>query len=420
MFSRNRLFFIFVALFLFTGSSKNVFSAEDQPAFDTIAKDIQAAVKTLEYPDQVGQDLVNLVKDWKCVAWEQKLSQAKQDLEAKKITADQAAEIENDVAKELFQQIGKEIASDDDPLRYFPLAKVLQDKKANTVGYCQVYSIVGNAIGLSIKCIYSFEPSNEPLPSKKRHLNCCLDLSNGKSAVADFSCNLFSKPFILKEEFTEEGNYWEAKDKNLLGIHSRIQVWDNKGLASIVYLYRGMEIRKPEQAKDALTNFAKAVELNPKYTLAYVNRGLAYSRLRQHDEALADAAKAIELDPKSPEAYSCRGFAYFSADKITDATAAFDKSLSLNPKYVHAYYGRGMAYAKSGQYPEALADFDKTIELDPKYANGYYGRGRVEIYSGKLEEAKKDLLKAVELEPEMKDNIKALSDYYSLDLFPIL
>jgi tetratricopeptide (TPR) repeat protein len=240
----------------------------------------------------------------------------------------------------------------------------------------------------------------------------------GKSVMVDLACNSLSKPFVLKEEFTEDGDYWEAKDKNLLGIHSRIQVWDNKGLASVVHLYRGLEIKKPEKTKDALSFFAKAIDLNPKYTLAYVNRGLAYSRLGQHAAALADASKAVELDPKSSEAYCCRGYAYFFAEKITDALPEFDKSLSINPKHVHAYYGRGAAYSKSGQYAEAMADFDKSIEIDPKFANGYYGRGRTEISLGKLDEAKKDLLKAVELEPEMKEHIKAISDHYSLDIFP--
>ena len=98
----------FVATFVFSVSRG--FSGEDQPAFDAIAKDIQAGVKALEYPDEVGQDLVKMVKNWKCVEWKQKLSQAKQDLEAKKITADQAAQVEEEVAKELFQTIGKEIA----------------------------------------------------------------------------------------------------------------------------------------------------------------------------------------------------------------------------------------------------------------------------------------------------------------------
>ena len=62
MFSLNlRTFFnFFVALLLLTGSSKNGFSAEEQPAFDVIAKDVQTAVKALEYPDEVGQDLVKI------------------------------------------------------------------------------------------------------------------------------------------------------------------------------------------------------------------------------------------------------------------------------------------------------------------------------------------------------------------------
>ena len=234
------------------------FAEEAPSAFDAIAKDIQTAVKALEYPEEVGQDLVKMVQGWKCVEWKQKLSQAKQDLTEKKISTDQAAQIEEAVAKELFEQIGKEIAYDDDLYKFVLLDnKVLSQKKATSPGFAQLYSIVGNAVGLSMKIVYAFEPPGEVLPSKKRHLNCCVDLGDGRSIMIDHACGVISKPFVMHDEFTEDGNYCEAKGKEIPGIHGRIQIWENSALASIIYLYRGQQIKAPEQTKDALACFAK-------------------------------------------------------------------------------------------------------------------------------------------------------------------
>jgi tetratricopeptide (TPR) repeat protein len=38
--------------------------------------------------------------------------------------------------------------------------------------------------------------------------------------------------------------------------------------------------------------------LNPEYANAYYNRGIAYNDLKQYNEAIADYTKAIELNPK--------------------------------------------------------------------------------------------------------------------------
>src|SRR5208337_4309098 len=44
--------------------------------------------------------------------------------------------------------------------------------------------------------------------------------------------------------------------------------------------------------------FDKAILLNPNYTEAYFNRGLAYSSLGNNDKAITDYNKAIDLNPK--------------------------------------------------------------------------------------------------------------------------
>ena len=401
MFKPQAIAVLIVVFSVFFGS--NGFSAESQPAFDSIAKDIQAAVKALEYPDEVGQNLVKMVQDWKCVEWKQKLSQAKQDLEAKKITADQAAQIEEEVAKELFEKIGKEIASDEEADKYFDLAKVIEEKKLNSPGFSQLFSILGNSVGLSIKVVYSFEPRNEPRPSRKRHLNCCIDLCDGKEIVVDLGCNLFSKPFVFKKEFTEDGNYWEAKDKNLLGIHSRIQIWDGNGPLAAIHKFRGEEEVNAKKYAKALAHFTKAVELNPKYANAFVGRGMTYSQQGEHAAALVDMAKAIELDPKSSEVYCCRGYAYFCAEKLTEALSDYNKSIELNPNFPMAYMQRASLYGRMGKYAEALADSTKAIELDPKSAEAYYVRGLANLYKINYPEALLDFDKAIEIDPKHSD-----------------
>lgn len=408
LFFRLKTVTVFAFLLLFCSKG---FAAEDQPAFDSIALDIQAGVKSLEYPDEVGQDLVKFVKDWKCVKWKQKLTQAKTDLEEKKITADQAAQFEEEVAKELFETIGKEIAKEENPGQYHDLAKVLKDKKADSGGYAQVFAILGKSLGLSVNLLYALEPATDS-DTSRRHMNLGVGLSDGKTVAVDLACRSLSKPFVLKEEFTEDGVYWEAKDKNLLGIHSRIQAWNENGLLTMLYNFRGTEAGRSRKYAEALAHFTKAISLNPNYVKVYANRGAIYSQLGEHAAALADTAKAIELDPKSAEAYCCRGRANFLAKKREAALSDFNKAIELSPQSSLAYAYRASFYSQSGQYAEALADATKAVELDPKSAQVYYVRGLVNLHKGNYTEALPDFDKTLEVNPKFAAAYSGRSTVY--------
>ena len=55
--------------------------------------------------------------------------------------------------------------------------------------------------------------------------------------------------------------------------------------------------------------FDKAMEYDPKCTLAYTNRGSAKSELKNYQGAIEDCDKAIELNPQEALAYINRGSA---------------------------------------------------------------------------------------------------------------
>src|SRR5882757_7363222 len=51
-------------------------------------------------------------------------------------------------------------------------------------------------------------------------------------------------------------------------------------------------------------------EAGPNLALAYRNRGLGHAINKDYDQAIADFSKAIELNPRSPSAYNDRAVAY--------------------------------------------------------------------------------------------------------------
>jgi tetratricopeptide (TPR) repeat protein len=61
--------------------------------------------------------------------------------------------------------------------------------------------------------------------------------------------------------------------------------------------------------------------------------------MREYDRAISDYNKAIELDPKLAGAYSNRGYVYVHKQDKNHAIADFRKALSLDPNHNGAREG---------------------------------------------------------------------------------
>ena len=202
-----------------------------------------------------------------------------------------------------------------------------------------------------------------------------------------------------------------------------------------VYNNRGVARNALGQYKGALSDFTKAIELNPEYAGAYNNRGWAYYNLGEYKEAIADYDKAIELDPQDVQAYYNRGVARSALGDNQGAIANYNKAIELNAsKYLlsykqtfyhsalgnlqsvltvfnqsivyretidfDTYKSRGVARSDLQDYQGALSDFNKAIELNSQDAYAYYNRGNVRRILEDNQGALSDFTKAIELNPD--------------------
>ena len=62
---------------------------------------------------------------------------------------------------------------------------------------------------------------------------------------------------------------------------------------------------------------------------AYSSRGVAYAKRREYDQAIADYDKAIDLDPKNAKAYYQRGYVYDIKGEHDRAMADYNKAMGL-------------------------------------------------------------------------------------------
>jgi tetratricopeptide (TPR) repeat protein len=53
------------------------------------------------------------------------------------------------------------------------------------------------------------------------------------------------------------------------------------------------------QYDKAISDYTKAIELNPKHADIYYSRGLAHNKMGQYDKAISDFTEAIKLKSKT-------------------------------------------------------------------------------------------------------------------------
>jgi tetratricopeptide (TPR) repeat protein len=107
----------------------------------------------------------------------------------------------------------------------------------------------------------------------------------------------------------------------------------------------------------------------------YHQANVKYYELQDIHGGLSDYDRAIELDPNHSLAYSNRG--NLKKDHLQDyqgSLADYDRALSLNPHDHVTYYNRALLKNIKQDYQGSLADYDRAIELIPDDADSYNNR----------------------------------------------
>lgn len=150
------------------------------------------------------------------------------------------------------------------------------------------------------------------------------------------------------------------------------------------YVEKARALRDQGRIDEALSNYEKAIELNPKLASVYHDMGQIYKNKGNPDKAVEMYSKAIELDPGMSIAYYDLGIMYQKYPKHgspQQAISLLSVSIKLNPNYADSYYALACAYEDAEDRKNAIPNFEKYLELVPNgkfadFVRGYLKRIR--------------------------------------------
>ena len=112
-------------------------------------------------------------------------------------------------------------------------------------------------------------------------------------------------------------------------------------------------ITQAHDARAAIANYNKAIELNPQYTDAWVRKGVTLYNNKEYYEAEMCLSEAVRLSPTLFKAVYNRGKNRLALNNLEGALADFDKATTLKPEHPKAHEFFGDALMQAGKENEA-------------------------------------------------------------------
>jgi len=144
---------------------------------------------------------------------------------------------------------------------------------------------------------------------------------------------------------------------------------------------KGTKLLEAGKYNEAIEQFTKAIDSNPRYKDAYCNRGIAYKKKGNCDQAIADYYQGLRLDYEDADIHYNLGLAYFEKKEFRHAVDAFGAMRShlgsvAKSKKVMMLLDHGIANINCGMqennyshFHNAYRIFEEVLSIDPNNSN---------------------------------------------------
>jgi tetratricopeptide (TPR) repeat protein len=166
--------------------------------------------------------------------------------------------------------------------------------------------------------------------------------------------------------------------------------------------------RRTYQLPRALAHLDAWLAAQPDSVRALLWRGETLLLLGRSRNALADYRKAIEVDPREDEARLKAAELLLGFHQPEEASTHFTEVLNRHPDHAEALFGLARCRAEQGDTPGAVKLLDRLLSLQPGHSGALTERGKIALDAGSPQDAEQWLRKAAAVAPFERETLYAL------------
>ncbi len=119
----------------------------------------------------------------------------------------------------------------------------------------------------------------------------------------------------------------------------------------------------------AIQAWTDALEMRHTLLEAHIGRGRCFLELGDYSSAMSDFARAEDLNPGRPDAHVAMGDLYFVRKEYKRAIEFYDQAVEVDGSHAMARCRRGISHYYRKNYHQASQDLQRALSLDPEIPN---------------------------------------------------
>ena len=150
----------------------------------------------------------------------------------------------------------------------------------------------------------------------------------------------------------------------------------------------------------AIRAYQQAIKTDPTNETLHFNLANYHLKLGRQQEAIESYQKVILINPGFEPAHFRLGILYTQLGRLDEGKKAFEEVIRLNPNAAPAYFNVGIAYTKLGLYHAAINAHQQVLRINPDFAPAYDNIGIVYGKMGKSDEEMNAYKEAIRVDPD--------------------
>ena len=150
---------------------------------------------------------------------------------------------------------------------------------------------------------------------------------------------------------------------------------------------------------EAIRQYRKAMQVNPRYAESYNNLGYLFQSQGKLDEAISQYRQALQIRPNSVETHYNLANALQSLGRLDEAISHYNQVLQVKPDDTDTHHNIAVAFQTQGRLNEAISHYQQVLRIEPDDAETHNSLGYALQLQGDLNEAVSHYRQALRINP---------------------